>query len=110
RFRIPRPVQQLAQRNSFRVTELRDYLASPYRYYLRHILKLKTAGDAIDELDGAAFGVLLHDVLQKFGQSEFKDSTQAAEIANFLQGALSNSITEKYGDQPMAAVLIQKEQ
>ncbi|SFI54854.1 PD-(D/E)XK nuclease family protein [Planctomicrobium piriforme] len=109
-FTIPRPRPLGEVRATFRVTEFRDYLASPYRYYLRHVLGLEVASDDLAELDGAAFGNLLHDVLKQFGQSELKDATSEAEIAAFLDEELSRSISINYGPDPLAAVLIQAEQ
>ncbi|WP_437191629.1 PD-(D/E)XK nuclease family protein [Planctomicrobium sp. SH527] len=109
-FKIPRPSQRESVPKIFRVTELRDYLASPYRYYLRHVLRLNVSSDAVTELDGAAFGVLVHDVLNSFGISDCRDTTSAVEIGAYLQQKLKESIEENYGPSPLAAVLIQMEQ
>ena len=38
-----------------RVTEFRDYLACPYRYYLRHRLKLAEAASGESLMDAAAY-------------------------------------------------------
>src|SRR5262249_46176356 len=46
RFEIPRPQPVDDPKTTFRVTEFADYLASPYRYYLRHILQLGEVGDS----------------------------------------------------------------
>ncbi|WP_437228687.1 PD-(D/E)XK nuclease family protein [Planctomicrobium sp. SH661] len=109
-FPIPQPMPREAPPTVFRVTEFRDYLASPYRYYLRHVLKLENVSDDLDELDGAAFGNLVHEVLKRFGRSERSRSTDSAVIADFLQQELKNVVAEVYGDEPLAAVLIQSEQ
>jgi len=109
-FPIPMPMLQESPRTVLRVTEFRDYLASPYRYYLRHILQLKSVTDDLDELDGAAFGTLVHEVLKLFGSSERCHSSDALVIENFLHEQLKLVIAEKYGEEPLAAVLIQSEQ
>ncbi len=49
-----------------RVTAFRDYLESPYLFYLRHVLKAESVDDAARELDGRAFGKLAHEVLEDF--------------------------------------------
>jgi len=110
RFRIPRPTPRQDLPGEFRVTEFRDYLASPYRYYLRYVLRLNEISDAVTELDGRAFGNLVHDVLSEFGQSEVRHATQDVEIASFLHEQLSRSILKTYGTSPLASVLIQVEQ
>lgn len=46
------------------VTGLRSYLQCPFRFYLRHVLKMRRVTDAVREPDAAAFGSLLHAVLQ----------------------------------------------
>lgn len=109
-FPIPRPLPCTVPRTTFRVTEFRDYLASPYRYYLRHVLQLTSISDDLDELDGAAFGTLVHEVLKRFGRSPQAHSIDAAGIAEFLHQELGTVIAELYGHEPLAAVLIQAEQ
>jgi hypothetical protein len=109
-FFIPRPLPRACPPEFFRVTEFRDYLASPYRYYLRHVLGLKEISDRLDEMDGAAFGTLVHEVLKVFGSSEARDETDPLEIFHFLQQALDRSVDENFGGNPLATVLIQVEQ
>jgi ATP-dependent helicase/nuclease subunit B len=47
------------------VTGLRSYLQCPTRFYLRHVLGMRSVTDAVREPDAAAFGSLLHAVLQE---------------------------------------------
>ena len=49
-----------------RVTAFRDYLACPYRFYLKHVLKLEAVSDRAEELGAAPFGSLLHEVVCHF--------------------------------------------
>jgi hypothetical protein len=90
-----------------RVTEFRDYLACPYRYYLRHRLGLGQLGDAAEELDGAAFGSLAHEVLAAFGKGPVATSTTADEIFAFLEKTLGRFVEEQYGRFPLAAIGVQ---
>ncbi len=85
---IPMPDSPLEAEPIFRVTEFRDYLACPYRYYLRHRLKLKALADSASELDARQFGNLLHEALMDFGRSEIRDSTNPDEIRDHLFLAL----------------------
>jgi ATP-dependent helicase/DNAse subunit B len=95
---------------SLRVTAFRDYLASPYRYYLRHVLRLEELTDDLDELDAAAFGTLIHDVLKEFGQSNVRDSSDEQEITRFLEKSVEALAAKRFGPDPLAAVRIQIEQ
>jgi len=92
------------------VTSFRDYIACPYRFYLRHVLRLRTADDHADELDGAAFGSLAHEVLRMFGASPERDSTDVEQIRHALHDALNRSVAASFGPDAMAVVHVQVEQ
>ncbi len=109
-FSVPRPTPDADAPDVIRVTSLRDYLASPYRYYLRHILKLSEADDGIEELSAGAFGNLVHEVLSRFGTSAARGSRDAREIRAFLKSELQAVVRESYGDSPSMAVEIQAAQ
>lgn len=110
RFIIPRPQVQPSRKTTFRVTEFRDYLASPYRYYLRHILGLQPLTDAVVELDPAGFGSLIHDVLQQFGLSQQAHQQDAKSIQRFLNQSLEKLVRKRYGHDPLFPVHVQVEQ
>ena len=109
-FEIPRP-QPLAQPiEQLSVTGFRDYIACPYRFYLRRVLKLEAVHDHGDELDGGAFGELAHEVLRRFGESPVRDSTEPDEIAHGLDQALNDVVAQWYGHDALAVVHVQVEQ
>ena len=103
----PQPRPSEGEVSSMRVTEFRDYLACPYRYYLRHRLGLAAVADNSAELDAAAFGSLAHDVLADFGESELAASTDAEEIGLLLDELLSRRVFQEYGKRPLPAVHVQ---
>ena len=107
---IPQPRPLARAVTSLRVTEFRDYLACPYRYYLRHRLKLQSMSDAAEELDAGQFGALLHDVLKQFGESSLADCTSSIELKKGLGDLLDKQVAEKYGEHALAVVRIQVEQ
>jgi RecB family exonuclease len=104
----PRPLKQPV--TSMRVTEFRDYLACPYRYYLRHQLRLAAHGDAAEELDGGTFGSLGHNVLKMFGEGDLADCTDHEAIFAWLSDALDRAVRAEYGDAPLSAIRVQAEQ
>lgn len=108
-WKIPLPHRLEQPITSMRVTEFKDYLACPYRYYLRHVLKLQSLGDGAEELDGAAFGSLGHAVLDAFGRSAACASTDAQFIEAALNEALQQTVKAWYPGS-LAAVLVQVEQ
>ena len=92
---------------SVRVTDFRAYLACPYRFYLERILRLRSSADGLRELDGAAFGKVLHEVLDRFGSGAKKDSQAKDIIAEDLMQHLSNVSAEMFGSHPSTAVQVQ---
>lgn len=106
----PEPQKLAEPVTSMRVTEFRDYLACPYRYYLRHRLGLAALDDSAEELDGGQFGSLAHAVLAAFGQSQVASSTDAAEIFAFLKKALEELSAKEFGSDPRPVIRVQLEQ
>jgi ATP-dependent helicase/DNAse subunit B len=90
------------------VTSFRDYLASPYLYYLRHVLRLSEVTDAPSELDAGGFGDLIHSCLGAFGRSQVAGSTDAEVIERFLSAELDQTLLSKFGATPPAAILVQR--
>lgn len=109
-FAVPRPPAGPAPLTTLGVTAFRDYLASPYRFYLKHILRLKTVDDDAEELTALAFGNLAHGALKAFGESDLRSSTDADAIHQFLVAALGKIATDTYGAERMMAVEIQLKQ
>src|SRR5262249_23402975 len=68
-FTVPLPVPPYQPLEQIPVTHFKTYMACPYRYYLRHVRNLEAVDDSARELDGAAFGTLIHRVLGQFGRA-----------------------------------------
>lgn len=110
-FAVPQPKPLAKPIESMRVTEFRDYLACPYRYYLRHVLQLGCLDDAAEELGPQAFGSLAHEALRDFGvDPDASRSTDAAEIGRRLDAALDRAAQKQYGKDRLPAVNVQIEQ
>ncbi|MEI8371478.1 MAG: PD-(D/E)XK nuclease family protein [Planctomycetota bacterium] len=110
RLEVPRPKRLAAPITSMRVTEFKDYLGCPYRYYLRHVLKLESLDDSAQELDGAAFGSLAHEVLHTLGKDPEVAAGKADVIANYLEAQLAAVVRSHFGKTPMPSILVQVEQ
>lgn len=109
-FPLPRPVPLDQPIDALRVTAFRDYLACPYRFYLRHVLRLQAIDDRAVELDAAAFGNLMHDIMYRFGKDPIRESTDPDRIRRFLEELLDQRAALLFGQRPMAAVEVQLEQ
>lgn len=112
-FAVPRPVATGKKLDRFPVTRFKDYIACPYRYYLRHVKKLQAAEDSSRELEGSAFGNLLHSVLGEFGRDSngLRQSDDPDRIAKYLQDQLQTIAASIFGGkQTRPAIRLQIEQ
>lgn len=106
---VPEPDGRLDV-NVLTVTDFRIYLECPYRFYLQRVLRLSATEEPHQELDGRAFGNLLHDVLEKFGLSEVRDADDAELISEFFLDELSSRFAFRYGRRPRPSLQIQRQQ
>jgi ATP-dependent helicase/nuclease subunit B len=90
------------------VTGLRDWLKCPFRFYLRHGLRMSAVDPGKAELDAGDFGTLLHVALQEMG-AERRDVTDEAELAEFLITRFEHAARVKYGDELTLPLLVQFE-
>ena len=110
-YSVPRPQPLPEPVTSMRVTEFSAYLECPYRYYLAYRLRLQAPEASAEELPPNAFGDMIHDVLEKFGEEPLiNHSTDAERISEFLSDTLSTQTLRKFGRHPLPAVRIQIEQ
>ena len=98
------PLTQLA------ITAFGDYLDCPYRFYLKHILKLDRLDDRAVELDSGRFGSLAHEVLRRFGRSDLIDSTNPRRLFDFLADQVDRLSRQWFGPDPPTAVRLQSRQ
>ncbi len=98
RFQVPRPVFKGTQPR-IPVTHFKEYLACPYRYYLRKVEKLQAIEDAERELAGDVFGSLLHAVLGAFGRDAAgpRHSGREQDIFDYLVEQLRMQAENRIG-------------
>lgn len=95
---------------TMRVTEFKDYLACPYRYWLRHRLRLVASTDCALELGPADFGTLIHECLDRFAKNrDLTACTDATLIATTLSDILDAFVHFRYGRNAASAVAVQAE-
>ncbi len=107
RTRIMPTVLPLPRVERMSVTAFRDYLASPYAFYVRHVLRLDEVGVPPTELDALAFGSLVHTVLDRFGRSDAAASTSDEMVRTVLLDELSTLVQRRLGRRRSPAVKLQ---
>ena len=109
-FTVPPPQPLKEPLAKLRVTAFRDYLACPYRFYLKQVAGVKCVDDDADELDGGAFGGLAHEVFNQFGVDERRHTASAEEIEALFEEVLQEFVRKTFGTSPHTAVAVQIEQ
>lgn len=105
-FRPP-PPQPGRTTDTLSVTAFSAYLSCPYRFYLRHVLRMRPLDDSALELAANQFGDLVHGALEYFGESEQRDEPDPDKIATALIDQLHRYADEHYGDNTQATIAIQ---
>ncbi|MDR0352588.1 MAG: PD-(D/E)XK nuclease family protein [Opitutaceae bacterium] len=92
------------------VTALKDYIACPFAFFLKHVLQMETVDYRAAELDESAFGRLAHEVLEAFAQSPAARSGDAGEISRFLHEKTDALFAKNFGAELAAVLLLQREE
>jgi ATP-dependent helicase/nuclease subunit B len=93
-----------------RVTAFRDYLACPFRFFLKHALRMEPVDPHKTELDALDFGTLCHAALEAMGRDEaMRHCTDAGVLRAFLLAALERHARARFGDEPPLPLVVQLE-
>ena len=92
------------------VTAFRDYLACPFRFYLKRMLEMEEVDDLKTELDALDFGSLVHDVLHEMARDEeMRRCRDAGQLQDFLCTRAEDWAAACYGRHRPLQVEIQME-
>lgn len=92
------------------VTAFRDYLRCPFRFYLKHVLRMEALDPFKSELDALDFGTLCHAALEAMGlEPAMRDSTDAAALREFLRAHVDHRARARYGAELTLPLIVQLE-
>lgn len=95
---------------TLRVTAFRDYLRCPFRFYLRHVLRLQPAAGDKRELDARDFGALVHQVLERLGRDpDWRDCRDDRELAFAFTRELDRLVAARFGPELSLPLVVQVE-
>lgn len=106
KFIVPIPPTE-ATIGKMGVTWFGEYLRSPYGFYLRRVLGLRSIDDTARELDASALGTLLHDALTAWARGDGWAGDNPRQIQSALQDHLSALARRRLGEAPPVAVALQ---
>lgn len=102
----PDPTRPLPEQLS--PTAIRTYLLDPYRFYLRHVERLKEASEGAGELDALRFGTLAHGVFEQLGRdATFRGECDEFRLRDRLESILAEVARRSFGPRPPASVRVQ---
>lgn len=82
--------------SSLSVTEFRDYLACPFRFYLSHVLDMEHQDDEKTDLDALDFGNLVHDALHQMAGCDVWHCGNEDQLSAFLSDCAERWILAHY--------------
>lgn len=92
------------------VTALVDYLACPFRYYLKHVVRMARPEPERREWNARDFGSVAHSVLEAWaGDPEAVDMSKGEAIEERVLAILDEMLEGRFGGKPPLAVRIQVE-
>jgi ATP-dependent helicase/nuclease subunit B len=90
------------------ITALRDYIACPYRFYLKHGLRMNQREGERGEWNHRDFGNVIHDILETWGNDHAaRDLDSATALTDYWHELLAQWIEKRYGPRPNLALKIQ---
>ena len=105
---VPLPPENAPVFTRLPVTAFMDYLKCPFRFYLKHVLKMKEFDASQAELDAREFGNLFHDTMQALHLNEtLRDSSDAGALTGFLLRTLEHKVARCYGSSLTIPVVVQ---
>ncbi|MDP3073277.1 MAG: PD-(D/E)XK nuclease family protein [Opitutaceae bacterium] len=100
----PEPIASVA------VTGLRSWLECPFRFWLRHGLKMESVEPEKRELDARDFGTLCHAALEAMAiEAALRDCTDEVQLREFLIGELTSVARRRFGSTLTLPVIVQLE-
>ncbi len=101
---MPADVWKIGRMN---VTSFRDYLACPFRFYLKHVLEMEAVDDTRQAPDELQFGTLVHAVFEALGRDKaMRNCDDEKALRAFLHVEAERQVKNRFGDSPPVSVAI----
>ncbi len=95
---FPELLKESSVQRQLSVTAFRDYLACPFRFYLKHVLGMEKVSDEKTGPDALDFGLLVHHALRKMAENEeYRCCGDETELSDFLARNAEAWVIARYG-------------
>jgi ATP-dependent helicase/nuclease subunit B len=92
------------------VTALRSWLECPFRFYLRHVLRMESVDPAKNEMDQLDFGTLCHAALEGLGLDPvLSGCTDPRPLREFLMAEIERQVRRQFGENLSLPLVVQLE-
>lgn len=92
------------------VTQFRDYLACPFRHYLKNVLRMSAPDPERLEWNDRDFGNAAHIILERWAlDEEAREFSKTEALEQWFDAAVHRLLEERFGNRPPLAVRIQAE-
>jgi len=88
------PLHDIVPPKSVRATAFKEYLRSPYVFFLKQVAKLEEMDEPSVEADQRLMGTVIHDVLREFGRGEAKAERREDAIADWVLQKFESQLSE----------------
>jgi len=88
------PVHDIAPPKSVRATAFKEYIRSPYVFFLKQVAKLEEMDEPAREADQGLMGTVIHDVLREFGRGNAKAERREDAIAEWVLEKFESRLSE----------------
>lgn len=89
-------------------TSFSDYLSCPFRYYLKHVIRMQDSDPSRIEWNARDFGNVIHDILEAWGSDEAARALiKAEDIAHWLSQRLDLKVQSAFNHRIPLAIRIQ---
>ncbi len=107
---VPPPLPNSRIFSHLSVSALNDYLRCPFRFYLKHVLRMDEFDATRAEWDATTFGNLFHDTLQSLHQNpHLRDRADPVALTEFLHRSLQDRLDQRFGLNLTLPVEIQRD-
>jgi ATP-dependent helicase/nuclease subunit B len=92
------------------VTAFQDWIACPFRYYLKHVVRMSKAAPDRIEWNHRDFGNVFHQVVEAWAKDEeARDFRTSDALASWFSHRLNIIVAKQFGRSPTLAIRMQAE-